>query len=58
MYIVSGQRFALLEEKVVLASILRKYKVRSAIKQEDVVLNAELILRPHDGLHISLEKRC
>lgn len=52
-----GQRFALMEEKVVLAAILRNFTVKANQNRDDIVLLGELILRPEDGIWIELEKR-
>eukprot|EP00092_Neocalanus_flemingeri_P041348 GFUD01045022.1.p1 GENE.GFUD01045022.1~~GFUD01045022.1.p1 ORF type:complete len:502 (-),score=108.75 GFUD01045022.1:66-1571(-) len=52
-----GQKFALMEEKAVISSVLRRFSLRSDVKPEDIPLLAELILRPKDGLHISIHKR-
>ncbi|KAM9313677.1 cytochrome P450 4V8 [Pholidichthys leucotaenia] len=52
-----GQRFALMEEKVVLASILRKFSIESCQKREELRPVGELILRPEQGIVIKLEKR-
>ncbi|XP_026682218.1 cytochrome P450 4C1-like [Diaphorina citri] len=54
---VSGQKFALLEEKCVLASILRKFKVISLEKLDDVTIMIDLILRPASGVKVKLEPR-
>jgi len=53
----SGQRFALMEEKVVLASVLRNFSVEACQKREDLRPVGELILRPEHGIRIKLEKR-
>ncbi|CAD5117463.1 DgyrCDS6230 [Dimorphilus gyrociliatus] len=50
-----GQKFAMMEEKVVLSSILRRFKLELA--RDDVEPSAELILRPADGVHIKLNYR-
>lgn len=50
----TGQRFALMEEKSVLASIFRNFHVQSLDKRDEVVLLAELILRPRDGVRVCL----
>ncbi len=50
----TGQRFALMEEKSVLASIFRNFHVQSLDKRDEVVLLAELILRPRDGVRVYL----
>ncbi|NP_001072667.1 cytochrome P450 family 4 subfamily V member 2, gene 2 [Xenopus tropicalis] len=52
-----GQRFALMEEKVVLSSILRNYWVEASQKREELCLLGELILRPQDGMWIKLKNR-
>uniref|UniRef100_A0A8C6SEM0 aromatase n=1 Tax=Neogobius melanostomus TaxID=47308 RepID=A0A8C6SEM0_9GOBI len=52
-----GQRFALMEEKVVLASILRNFTVEACQKREDLQPVGELILRPENGILIKVEKR-
>ncbi|XP_067002018.2 cytochrome P450 4C1 isoform X2 [Anabrus simplex] len=52
-----GQKFALLEEKVVISTIIRNYRVRSLDKREDLTLMSELILRPQDGIRVTLKPR-
>ncbi|XP_072318939.1 cytochrome P450 4V2-like [Eucyclogobius newberryi] len=52
-----GQRFAMVEEKVVLASILRNFTVEACQEREDLMPVGELILRPEKGIWIKLEKR-
>jgi len=52
-----GQKFALMEEKVMISSLLRRFCFHSAVKPEDIPLLAELILRPKNGLHMSIKKR-
>ncbi|KAM9856665.1 cytochrome P450 4V8 [Aulostomus maculatus] len=51
-----GQRFALMEEKVVLSSILRNFSVEACQKREELRPMGELILRPESGIWIKLEK--
>jgi Cytochrome P450. len=53
----SGQKFAILEEKAVLASVLRKYRVEAVDRREDLILLGELILRPKDGLKVKIFPR-
>jgi cytochrome P450 family 4 len=62
MYVVtvllfSDQKFALLEEKAAIASILRKYRVEAVDRREDLSLLGELILRPKYGLRIKIFPR-
>ncbi|XP_041838200.1 cytochrome P450 4V2 [Melanotaenia boesemani] len=52
-----GQRFAQMEEKVILASILRNFTVEACQKREDIRPVGELILRSEEGITIKLEKR-
>lgn len=54
---LSGQKFALNEEKTVIASVIRKYKVQSLETQEQIKLIAELILRPQNGIKLRLTPR-
>ncbi|XP_067408063.1 cytochrome P450 4V2-like [Emydura macquarii macquarii] len=52
-----GQRFAQVEEKAVLANILRRFCVETSQKQEELGVVAELILRPNNGIWIQLKRR-
>ncbi|XP_029017670.1 cytochrome P450 4V2 [Betta splendens] len=52
-----GQRFALMEEKVILSSILRHFSVEACQNRDELQPVGELILRPEKGIWIKLEKR-
>ncbi|XP_077158275.1 cytochrome P450 4V2 isoform X2 [Paroedura picta] len=52
-----GQRFAQMEEKAILATILRNFWVETKQKYEDLCPVAELILRPNNGIWIQLKRR-
>ncbi|XP_020516560.2 cytochrome P450 4V8 [Labrus bergylta] len=52
-----GQRFALMEEKVILSSILRNFNIEACQTREELQPVGELILRPENGIWIKLEKR-
>ncbi|XP_030644132.1 cytochrome P450 4V8 [Chanos chanos] len=52
-----GQRFAVMEEKVVLASILRYFNIEACQKREELRPRGELVLRPEQGIWIKLERR-
>ncbi|XP_053475415.1 cytochrome P450 4V2 [Ictalurus furcatus] len=52
-----GQRFAQMEEKVILASILRSFNIVSCQKRDELKPLGDLILRPEQGIWITLEKR-
>jgi cytochrome P450 family 4 len=57
IFISSGQKFALLEEKAVIASVLRKYQVEAVDRRENLTLLGELILRPKGGLKVKMFPR-
>ncbi|XP_028968801.1 cytochrome P450 4c3-like [Galendromus occidentalis] len=52
-----GQRFALMEEKVVLSSLLRHYTVKSLVGFDSLELSAEMVLRSRTGLPVSISRR-
>ncbi|KAM3624625.1 uncharacterized protein V6R79_025721 [Siganus canaliculatus] len=52
-----GQRFALMEEKVILSSILRNFSVEACQSREELQPIGDLILRPEKGIWIRLERR-
>ena len=43
-----------MEEKIILACVLRRFHVKSLDKAEDMALLTELILRPRDGIRLHL----
>ena len=52
-----GQRFAMLEEKVILSQLLRNFTVTSHDRRENVRMVGDLILRPAKPLNICLSER-
>ncbi|KAH6924070.1 hypothetical protein HPB50_011173 [Hyalomma asiaticum] len=52
-----GQKFAQLEDKILLAQILRRFKVQSMIPNEDLQMSLELVLRPVQGLYVTFTPR-
>ncbi|KAG2465691.1 CP4V2 protein, partial [Polypterus senegalus] len=52
-----GQRFAIMEEKVILSTVLRHFEVESKQRREELDLTGELILRPENGIWIKLINR-
>ncbi|XP_048402526.1 cytochrome P450 4V2-like [Stegostoma tigrinum] len=52
-----GQKFALMEEKVMLSSILRRFHVEAKQSREELHIVGELILRPQSGIWIELRHR-
>lgn len=57
LILLTGQKFAVLEEKAVLSSILRKYKIKSIDPRNEMKIVNELIVRPKNGINVILEKR-
>ncbi|KAK2552814.1 Cytochrome P450 4V2 [Acropora cervicornis] len=52
-----GQRFALLEEKVVLSYLMRSFSVASKQTFDELLPCGELITRPKDGIFVTLVER-
>ncbi|KAL0278412.1 UNVERIFIED_CONTAM: hypothetical protein PYX00_000241 [Menopon gallinae] len=52
-----GKRLALMEEKFVLSTLIRRYVIESVDKPTDIKLLPEVILRPHNGINITLKRR-
>ena len=52
-----GQKFAMMEEKVILASILRKFKITAMQTREELEEDFEIILRSRNGIKVSLQMR-
>ncbi|XP_077790730.1 cytochrome P450 4V2-like [Podarcis muralis] len=52
-----GQRFAQMEEKAILATILRRFRVESTQQRDQLGTVGELILRPNKGIWIQLKNR-
>ncbi|KRT83099.1 cytochrome P450 [Oryctes borbonicus] len=52
-----GMRFALLELRTIVASIVNKYKITSLHNPEEVKIFAHLIVRSQVGINVKLEKR-
>lgn len=52
-----GQKFAILEEKSVIAAVVRSFCIEAIDRREDLTLLGELILRPKDGLRVRITKR-
>lgn len=57
LYLFLGQRFALLEEKVVLSTLFRRYSLRATQSIEELQLSFEAIMRPVVPIKIIVEHR-
>ncbi|GIY30983.1 cytochrome P450 4c3 [Caerostris extrusa] len=47
-----GQKFAMLEEKVIITNILRSFKIRSLDARDKLHLSAEMVLRSRQGIRL------
>ncbi|XP_023221776.1 cytochrome P450 4V2-like [Centruroides sculpturatus] len=52
-----GQKFALMEEKIVLANVIRNFKFTSMQQRNELLMDSSLILRPLNGIKMIFEKR-
>ena len=52
-----GQRFAMMEMKVILTNVLRKFFIKSLKTTEELEPLLELVLKPSDGIPVELTVR-
>ncbi|XP_063968944.1 cytochrome P450 4V2-like isoform X2 [Lytechinus pictus] len=52
-----GQKFALMEDKIIIANLMRKYSVQAIQSFEETNPLGELIMRPRDGIYVKLSRR-
>ncbi|XP_040071341.3 cytochrome P450 4V2 [Ixodes scapularis] len=52
-----GQKFALMELKVTLAKLLRRYQVKSCHQRDDLLLMADMLLRTRNPIKFQLTER-
>ncbi|KAI4464344.1 cytochrome p450 family 4 [Holotrichia oblita] len=52
-----GQKFAMYEEKTILASIIKRYKVTAMERIKDIKVIPDIVLRPINGVLVTLQKR-
>ncbi|CAK1540093.1 unnamed protein product [Leptosia nina] len=52
-----GQKFAMMEMKLALSTVLRRYKVLAVTKPEDISYLADFILRSKDPVYVKFERR-
>lgn len=55
--LIAGIKYAFVSMKIVLASLLRKYKFNTTIRMEDINLVFEVTMRMTGGAMVSVEKR-
>ncbi|XP_058800839.1 cytochrome P450 4g15-like [Phymastichus coffea] len=52
-----GRKYAMLKLKVLLSTILRNYKIKSDLSEQDFKLQVDIILKRSDGFKIKIEPR-
>ncbi|KAL3266632.1 hypothetical protein HHI36_010795 [Cryptolaemus montrouzieri] len=52
-----GRKYAMLKLKILLANIIRKFKIISEVPEKDFKLQADIILKRADGFGLKLERR-
>ncbi|KAF4518536.1 hypothetical protein B566_EDAN004280 [Ephemera danica] len=52
-----GQKFAMLEEKTLVSTVLRRYRVEAMQERKELKLKAGIVLRPSNGVHIRIFER-
>eukprot|EP00106_Octopus_bimaculoides_P014339 XP_014781781.1 PREDICTED: cytochrome P450 4V2-like [Octopus bimaculoides] len=52
-----GQRFAMIEEKVVLSRIIQRFILETTQKREELEPSLELVLRPLNGIRLKFTHR-
>jgi len=52
-----GQRFAMLELKIMLAKVIRNFKILPVTKIEDLVFIADIVLRARDPIKMKFVSR-
>jgi len=52
-----GQKFAMMEEKAIISTILRKFRLHTRVALEEVPLVPAVVLKPKDGLFVELKPR-
>ncbi|XP_067140052.1 cytochrome P450 4V2-like [Centruroides vittatus] len=52
-----GQKFAMMELKTVISTVLRNFHLKSLEERDKILLIAEMVLRPKNGLFITIKGR-
>lgn len=52
-----GQKFAMQEEKVFLATVLRHYSLQSVKQLDQLLIHPELVMRPKEPINIRFTRR-
>lgn len=57
LFIVLGQKFAMLEMKSFISNILKKYVLEPIDTPESIVFKADLVIRPRGEIRVRFRKR-
>lgn len=52
-----GQKFAMMEQKIVLSKFIRNFIVTSVDPRDKMIVVGEMVLRPKNGFRVTIEKR-
>lgn len=52
-----GQKFSQLEQKIIVANVVRRFYIRSTSPEDKLIVVGEIILRPKNGLQIGFTRR-
>ncbi|XP_028968857.1 cytochrome P450 4V2-like [Galendromus occidentalis] len=52
-----GQKFALLEEKILLVWVLRKFQIKSLDYRDQILVKIDIVLRPQSPIRIAVKNR-
>lgn len=52
-----GRKYAMIKLKILLSTILRAYRIKSAVPQSEYKLQADIILKRTDGFRLEIEPR-
>lgn len=52
-----GQKFAIIEQKIVVANVVRNFYLKSVDERDKLIITGEMVLRSRNGLRLVLEKR-
>ena len=52
-----GQKFAMMEERIILSSILRKFNVSAKVPMKDILMSPEIVIKLRHGFPVVFEYR-
>ena len=55
--VVVGQKFAMMELKVIVATLLRNFTIESVQSTEELTIRPSLIIQPLEGIKVKLTSR-